>query len=41
MRNALKPTSPNRWVRYSNFEGNYVIPYIIVGKFGKKFIKEV
>ncbi|KAL3103380.1 hypothetical protein niasHS_002566 [Heterodera schachtii] len=33
MRNAIKPNSPNRWTRYSNDRGQFIIPYIISGKF--------
>lgn len=38
MRNALKPNSPNRWTRYINSQGQYVIPYIFGGKFGNELI---
>uniref|UniRef100_A0A915CQJ8 Metalloendopeptidase n=1 Tax=Ditylenchus dipsaci TaxID=166011 RepID=A0A915CQJ8_9BILA len=33
MRNALKPSSPNKWTRYINARGQFVIPYIFGGSF--------
>jgi hypothetical protein len=39
-RNAIKPNSQNRWTRYQNDRGQFVIPYIISGKFGKKTFGE-
>jgi hypothetical protein len=38
MRNALRPNSPNRWLRYSNDRQQYIIPYVITGKFGTPFL---
>jgi hypothetical protein len=38
MRNALRPNSPNRWLRYSNDRQQYIIPYVITGKFGAPFL---
>uniref|UniRef100_A0A915EJJ3 Metalloendopeptidase n=1 Tax=Ditylenchus dipsaci TaxID=166011 RepID=A0A915EJJ3_9BILA len=33
MRNALRPDAQNRWIHYKDKKGNYIIPYIIAGKF--------
>ena len=33
LRNAIKPNAHNRWIRYKDRQGAFVIPYVISGKF--------
>uniref|UniRef100_A0A1I8B711 Uncharacterized protein n=1 Tax=Meloidogyne hapla TaxID=6305 RepID=A0A1I8B711_MELHA len=37
IRNAIKANSSSKWIRYQNDRHQYIIPYIITGKFGKFF----
>ncbi|EPB77898.1 astacin [Ancylostoma ceylanicum] len=34
--NALHPKSPNKWTTYPDNEGNFIIPYEIIGVFGEE-----
>ena len=38
MFNALPSTSSYRWTVYTDSQGNYILPYVITGSFGKLFI---
>ncbi|EYC10981.1 hypothetical protein Y032_0053g2406 [Ancylostoma ceylanicum] len=36
MRNALRPNSPNKWIKYPDNKGGFFIPYVIVGPYNSE-----